>query len=667
VLCGVVALAVCGAVAQASSDPGEGAPGIGAPKAAAAPTSEPTGDDAQPPDDLGDDSDLDALAEACFEGDLVACDHLYLRSPIASAYESYGDTCAGRQAEGTGLYCGLATAASGGEPIAPEGLGDDPALDALAQSCYAGDMAACDELYGSAELGSAYQAYGDTCAGRQPPNTGNYCTALQNPVPGTGVNATTAGVPTSPVETSAEVVASTVPADTVAGPETTSPGEPGEIPAPTMEPTGLGGDPALDALAQSCYDGELSACDDLYQGSEPDTAYRAYGDTCAGRQAEDTGIWCVDAFGADTASTAPSTAPATSEAPPTTSVIVETTVPADTVAGPETTAPGEPREIPAPTVEPTGLGDDPALDALAQSCYDGELSACDDLYQGSEPGTAYRAYGDTCAGRQAEDTGIWCVDAFGADTASTAPSTEPASTDAPTSTAPVTSAPTTFPDTTTTISTLPPTTTSTTAPMPTPPPTTIPVPVPPTTAPPFVPTTLPSDTSTTIAGVIPPPTLEPIGLGDDPTLDALAQSCYDGDMEACDNLWSDSVDGSAYRNFGDTCAGRQPPNSGVWCVDAFAGAPPSTGTIIVAPTLPGSSLPPTPPVGIPPATQQPSGLGDDAALDALAQACFAGDMLACDDLFDRSPIGSAYMMYGDTCAGRQEPHTFNYCRVTFPG
>ena len=80
------------------------------------------------------------------------------------------------------------------------------------------------------------------------------------------------------------------------------------------------------------------------------------------------------------------------------------------------------------------------------------------------------------------------------------------------------------------------------------------------------------ETTSTVVGTIPPPTLQPTGLGDDPTLDALAQSCYDGDLEACDNLWRDSDDGSAYRNFGDTCAGRQPPNTGIWCADAFAGA-----------------------------------------------------------------------------------------------
>ena len=82
VIASVFALAVCGAVAQASSDSGGGtsvaAKAIDAPKAGAAPTSVPTTSDAQPPENLGDDADLDDFAQSCFDGDLVACDHLYL-------------------------------------------------------------------------------------------------------------------------------------------------------------------------------------------------------------------------------------------------------------------------------------------------------------------------------------------------------------------------------------------------------------------------------------------------------------------------------------------------------------------------------------------------------------------------------------------------------------
>jgi hypothetical protein len=52
-----------------------------------------------PPEGLGDDPELDALAQDCFEGIMQACDDLYLRSDIDSAYETYGETCGGRVSE----------------------------------------------------------------------------------------------------------------------------------------------------------------------------------------------------------------------------------------------------------------------------------------------------------------------------------------------------------------------------------------------------------------------------------------------------------------------------------------------------------------------------------------------------------------------------------------
>ncbi len=55
------------------------------------------------------------------------------------------------------------------EPVAPDGLGDDPALDSLATSCYIGDMQSCDDLYFQADLDSAYEEYGSTCGYRLAP------------------------------------------------------------------------------------------------------------------------------------------------------------------------------------------------------------------------------------------------------------------------------------------------------------------------------------------------------------------------------------------------------------------------------------------------------------------------------------------------------------------
>ena len=396
--------------------------------AAAAPTSTRRRADAAPPDDLGDDPELDALAQSCFDGDLVACDHLFLQSPIDSDYEDvrrHVRRPPGRRAP-VG-YCGLeprSAATASGEPVPPEGLGADPALDALAQSCYVGDMEACDELYGSAESGSAYQVYGDTCAGRQPENTGSFCTALEDPVPGTGVVPTTDATPTTVVDVDDRRQSrrrrrwSTSRRRRRADRARACRSSPATIPAPTLEPTGLGDDPTLDALAQSCYDGDLAACDDLYRDADPGTPYRNYGDTCAGRQDDGLGDLVRRRLRL-AGSSPPSSEPQITDDRTDDDRRRPSSTVADLAADDVTTSPPStpttagadrrrhddrrldvPASVPPPTLEPTGLGTDPALDALAQSCYDGDLAACDDLWRDSEPDSAYRNFADTCAGRQ---------------------------------------------------------------------------------------------------------------------------------------------------------------------------------------------------------------------------------------------------------------------------
>jgi len=74
-------------------------------------------------------------------------------------------------------------------------------------------------------------------------------------------------------------------------------------------------------------------------------------------------------------------------------------------------------------------------------------------------------------------------------------------------------------------------------------------------------------------GDIPDATQEPTGLGTDATFDGYAQDCFDGDMQACDDLWEQSPVGSPYEAYGGTCAGRQPEASSdtVFCVGAFGG------------------------------------------------------------------------------------------------
>jgi hypothetical protein len=82
-----------------------------------------------------------------------------------------------------------------------------------------------------------------------------------------------------------------------------------------------------------------------------------------------------------------------------------------------------------------------------------------------------------------------------------------------------------------------------------------------------------SSSSSDVGGGIPAASVPPDGLGDDPILDQFAQSCYDGDMDACDTLYNESEVGSTYETYGGTCAGRQSINNSdvVYCTDAFPG------------------------------------------------------------------------------------------------
>jgi len=119
----------------------------------------------------GDDPALDALWDACEGGDMASCDTLYMESPFGSEYEEFGDTCGGTQSGGD--YCDLV-----GEDLPTTGgttYGSDAALDALWDSCEAGDMAACDNLFMESPIDSEYETFGDTCGGRQEAGTDFWC------------------------------------------------------------------------------------------------------------------------------------------------------------------------------------------------------------------------------------------------------------------------------------------------------------------------------------------------------------------------------------------------------------------------------------------------------------------------------------------------------------
>ena len=70
------------------------------------------------------------------------------------------------------------------------------------------------------------------------------------------------------------------------------------------------------------------------------------------------------------------------------------------------------------------------------------------------------------------------------------------------------------------------------------------------------------------------------------------------------------------------------------------------------PTTTDSTIPPSSSV-YPPAVP-PTDLGEDPVLDALADLCFVGDIVSCDQLFAESPFDSPYEEYANTCGERNE-------------
>tara|TARA_B100000085_G_C18511861_1_gene500001 strand:- start:288 stop:1436 length:1149 start_codon:yes stop_codon:yes gene_type:complete len=110
-----------------------------------------------------------------------------------------------------------------------------------------------------------------------------------------------------------------------------------------------------------------------------------------------------------------------------------------------------------------------------------------------------------------------------------------------------------------------------------------------------------------------PETDIPFFYGEDDFLDNLYDQCADGNDEACDDLFWQSVGGSQYGNFALTCGGR--------------------GCQI---PMDGRSM----------------NYGDNAYLDNLYDQCADGNDQACNDLYFQSFGGSEYEEFALTCGGR---------------
>jgi hypothetical protein len=82
--------------------------------------------------EYGSDPALDALYDACKDGDFASCDQLYKDSPYGSGYQTFGDTCGGRN-EPSG-YCVKVYADDGGGNADADDATDDTLPDDFEQT-----------------------------------------------------------------------------------------------------------------------------------------------------------------------------------------------------------------------------------------------------------------------------------------------------------------------------------------------------------------------------------------------------------------------------------------------------------------------------------------------------------------------------------------------------
>lgn len=188
---------------------------------------------------------------------------------------------------------------------------------------------------------------------------------------------------------------------------------------------------------------------------------------------------------------------------------------------------------------------------------------------------------------------------------------------------------------------------------------------------------------------------DPMNFGDDPQLDALYTACGEGDWQACDDLYDSAPIDSEYFEFADTCGGQWEAGTTTYCVEAMAEGGDDGGDVATGPAGDGaaeqayfaalteacaaqewaacdelywqspsgsteeafgrscggasedgygdcSSL-----LGGAPYAE-PMARGASRFLDALWDACAAGDAEACDALWDNSPIDSEYETFAES-------------------
>lgn len=158
-------------------------------------------------------------------------------------------------------------------------------------------------------------------------------------------------------------------------------------------------------------------------------------------------------------------------------------------------------------------------------------------------------------------------------------------------------------------------------------------------------------------------------LAEHPELTALYEACASGDMTACDNLFMESPRDSALEAFGNECGGA--PRTGMWCDPLFSPLGEesdlepqeqadleeeiSTDDQIDSEYV-GGDLPDVPD-GFDQALIEAE-LAQHPELRSLYEACAAGDMRACDNLYFETERDTELERFGDTCGGTSFDGTY---------
>jgi hypothetical protein len=271
--------------------------------------------------------------------------------------------------------------------------GTDPELDALWAECGQGDDASCRELFWAAPEDSPYEAYGQSCGGREgecfltsgdggsgdgdfadlsptdpPPGDDAELDALWIGCSDGSASACDQLFFTSPVGSDYErfglscgarenTSCSDLLGDDSGGSDLNDFADL----SPTDPPPG--NDAELDALWIGCSDGSASACDQLFFTSPVGSDYERFGLSCGAR--ENTS--CSDLLGSD-GDAAESDGPALTD--------FSDLSPSD----------------PPP-------GEDAELDALWVACGERSADACNDLFFTSPSGSVYERFGFSCGAR----------------------------------------------------------------------------------------------------------------------------------------------------------------------------------------------------------------------------------------------------------------------------